>query len=443
MIVVLLLQRVWLMLLLVPALVGTLVHVVPFTIVRLLAERIQGPGKTKMSLSRTLVGVPVYGLWYAALGWWLYHTFTPWFATVWLLALPFLGMLALQYWGRTWEALVLRWQQLRFFWSGERLAPIREQQRQLREKLSVLAQEYEDALPGTQAPPKSARWPKYRLASVWATAAVLLAGVVGLATWTLRDRPLFNPDEGFDLQTLTTVQLESDLDRDEKSLQSIMRGIDELEARTRQVHDDFAAGRRSYASETDNDAVRQLLLSYLNYRTALIRLIWKYQGYAQVSDERQQLRAFLVGFTSASVLGEASTKLVHQFADRPEAVARLNEGEPIWNIPAGMFDQIERTLRIRRMSICWLPHARTTTDCTSGSMRADWGATRNMPRCMPRSPGVRTPSKLSPDRNGCRGRQSQPRRPHNWLTPCATTRRRRSRPGSGTSRFVSRAPEKH
>ncbi len=44
------------------------------------------------------IGLPVYGLWYAACGWWMFDYFTTWFAATCLVLMPFLGVLALAYW---------------------------------------------------------------------------------------------------------------------------------------------------------------------------------------------------------------------------------------------------------------------------------------------------------------------------------------------------------
>ncbi len=346
-VLLLLIQRLWIAALLIPALLGTLTHIVPFTITRLLAERMQAPGKTTVSLSRLTAGIPIYGLWYFGLAWWLYHTLTPLFATVTLVALPFLGVLALHYWGQTWEALLLRWQQGRLFAQSSRLQRLRQRQRELRTSLAALAQEYEDRLPGTQSPPRTLRWQQYR----WVPLGAALTLLAGTLLWyfgsALRDRAVVDPEGGVPLVALTPSQFDAELESDERSLRAILNGLNNLEADATAVHADFAAGDRSYANEVDNDAVRQLLLTYLNYRTALLRLIWKHQRYVQVSDERRQLRSFLIGFTSASALFDASTKLVYRFADRPEAVARLNEGDPIWGIPPNTYNTIERNLASR------------------------------------------------------------------------------------------------
>ncbi|MCA9068845.1 MAG: hypothetical protein KDA84_07980, partial [Planctomycetaceae bacterium] len=97
-------------------------------------------------------------------------------------------------------------------------------------------------------------------------------------------------------------------------------------------------------NEADNNAVRQLLLSYINYRSALLRMIWKYLNHDELGEEKDQFRAFLLDYTAAMVLCESSMKFVHSFNRSPETIARLNEGEPVWGIPSGMYDTIQKNL---------------------------------------------------------------------------------------------------
>ena len=347
MVLTLLWQLVWLVLLFVPALLGTLFHVVPFTLVRALAAKTQPPGRTTVSMYRLFFGVPVYLLWYAAAGWWAFDALTAWFATTCLVCMPFLGLLALHYWRGSREIAFLWWHQFRFAFRRRSLNELRDRQAELQRALMELAAEFEQISPRPEPAPKPAKWPVLRRAAIRALVVLAMAVVAWFTIPWLLDRPLIGPQSGPDLTSLPQQQLRLQLESDEKSLSDILLGLDDLEARALSVQEDFAAGQRSYDNEADNDAVRQLLLSYLNYRTALIRAIWKYQRHADVADERLRLRAFLLDFTAASALYETSLKFVHQFNRSEETVARLNEGEPIWNIPPGLYDRIEANLSSR------------------------------------------------------------------------------------------------
>ncbi|MFQ5732227.1 MAG: 1-acyl-sn-glycerol-3-phosphate acyltransferase [Planctomycetaceae bacterium] len=341
-------QGLWVVLLFLPALLGTLFHSVPFTIVRAVAARLQQPGRTTVSFYRLMVGLPVYGLWYVAAGWWLFGNFlaTAWFAWTCLLTLPFLGVLSLSYWraipatGKSW------WHQLRFLFHRDRLAELRKERDALSGRLSALADECHQVSPRPEPPPRVSRVLIAR--RVAGAAAVLLA--LGAVAWFVPrlflERSLV--ETGFDLKGLPEARLRVEMESDEKSLTAIMAGLKTLERDATIIAKDFADGKRNYDVEADNDAVRQLLLRFINYRTALIRLVWKYLEYDDVASERDRLRAFLLDYTAAMVLCESSMKFVHNFTRdedrRDKAIARLNEAEPVWGIPGGLYDTIEKNL---------------------------------------------------------------------------------------------------
>jgi hypothetical protein len=160
----------------------------------------------------------------------------------------------------------------------------------------------------------------------------------------LFDHPLVDRQAGFDLLSLTPKELDAEMARDEAALRDIIQGLEELETAARVIQTEFAAGARNYDNETDNDAVRQLLLSYINYRTALLRMVWMYLNHDELPDERPRLKGFLLDYAAAMVLCESSMKFVHNFNRSPETIARLNEGEPKWGIPAGMYDTVQKNL---------------------------------------------------------------------------------------------------
>jgi len=149
---------------------------------------------------------------------------------------------------------------------------------------------------------------------------------------------------GLNLAGMSTNSLAVALSADETALHDIIAGVSGLETRTRALMGEFAAGKRSWYRQADDDASRALLLAYVNYRTALLRIIWKYQDHARVSDETLQLRAFLASYTAASVLYESSLKFVTFFENAPDAIRKLNEPEPLWSIPPGLYDEVRRSL---------------------------------------------------------------------------------------------------
>ncbi len=134
---------VWLWLLLVPAMLGTMHHLVPFVMVRTIASRLDQPGLQTVATHRIFVGVPIYLLWYASVAVWMIASrFQAWTIGAWLVAMPFVGVLALHYWRRARHAVQLLWHQLRVSVDHQRLKELRQQQTQLQQQLTEMAVEY-------------------------------------------------------------------------------------------------------------------------------------------------------------------------------------------------------------------------------------------------------------------------------------------------------------
>ena len=340
-------RLVWLVAWFLPALVGTMHHLVPFVLVRNVASRLSPPGRTAIALYRLLVGLPIYGLWYAVVALWMFDYFAGWFAWTWLLAMPFAGVVALSYWRRIGRATAVWWRQISCIVHRGRRRELCRMQAELGAKLTELGAEYDKVVPPSAAVPRHGLAARLAVFGVCIAAVLALAAVVWFALPWVFEQSIAVAGNGPDLAGMPEKRLKAELDTAEKSLLDIIHGLDDLEARAVKIHDEFAAGTRSYVNQQDNDAVRQLLLSYINYRSALVRIIWRFQQHAGVAEARPRFRAFLLDYTAASLLYEASLKFVHQFNRSDETVKKLNEGEQIWNIPPGMYDRIRENLASR------------------------------------------------------------------------------------------------
>lgn len=326
----------------IPALAGTLHHLVPFVCVRAIASRLDQPGRKTVSSSRLMVGVPLYLLWYFVVAWWMFGYFASWFASLWLCVAPFAGLLALYYWRRVKQTALLMWHQVRVTIRRSTLERLRRQQSNLRRRLAKLAEEYARVSPRPQLDLRRSRKGLMVRTTATVLVSLLVAAAAWLATYWIFDDPL--KGNGFDLKSFSTEEIQAYLGADEQALVHLIDGLNELEVAATKIQRSFAEGRRSYANQRDNDDVRELLRRYLAYRHALLRIIWKYQRYSVIADEKLRLRTFLLDFTAAAVLYEASLKFVDQFGQGRKAAAKLNEPEPHWDIPADMYDTIKRNL---------------------------------------------------------------------------------------------------
>ncbi|MCG8585639.1 MAG: hypothetical protein MI757_13090, partial [Pirellulales bacterium] len=238
------------------------------------------------------------------------------------------------------------WHQLKAIFRRDKLRELRTEEAAIRGRLAGLAEDYAKKDPRPEPEIRVLKRKLVARVASWAMfAAVILVGVLVLAYWIF-DKPL--TEGGLDLANMTEVRTRFMLRRDERTMTAVIDGIDRLEDEAVKLQAEFFNGQRSFTTQGDNDAVRELMRRYLAYRESLLRILWKYQRYAEIEDERLRLRAFLLEFTAASTLYQASLKFVNVFGDQSEAVAKLNEPEPNWGIPPGLYTKIRRNLASRR-----------------------------------------------------------------------------------------------
>lgn len=132
----------WLLPGLLPALAGTLHHLVPFLTTRGLVRLVRYPGRTTLAQNRFLLGLPVYGVWYALVAWLLTRQFAPWVAVSWTLLMPFAGVAALHYAWRMRHAGRAWWNSLRMLARRGALRHLRAEQARLGRLLRELRREY-------------------------------------------------------------------------------------------------------------------------------------------------------------------------------------------------------------------------------------------------------------------------------------------------------------
>ena len=140
--------KIWRVLFGVPAMIGTLLHLIPFGLVRLISPKFEGVGKTTTSLYRILVGLPFYGVWYVV-AWFAVHQYTDaTIATTAVVAMPLIGIFAFHYWinaGEVWRSLR---EEAKLLLNAELLAGLRAENRAVKKQIAELGDEYREAFPG-------------------------------------------------------------------------------------------------------------------------------------------------------------------------------------------------------------------------------------------------------------------------------------------------------
>jgi hypothetical protein len=141
----------------------------------------------------------------------------------------------------------------------------------------------------------------------------------------------------------------------------------ELEDRVRERHERRSATDRGYFTPAEDEEGRHFLVSYWQARNALFELITSFR---QDPDLPNGLRpaAFLVGYGAAVLLVDAARFLREAFDGNRVVRAKLNEPEPSFGIPAGVYDTVQASLTSPRHA--WhLYHALEFLDRNADDLR--------------------------------------------------------------------------
>lgn len=159
-----------------------------------------------------------------------------------------------------------------------------------------------------------------------------------------------------DLSGVPERVLEEKIARDLVGIRHVLQGLADLE---RGAAETAAALRRETGtySQAENDRIRALLQSYLNYRSVLLRLLGYYSSFETVAREDLRLKSFLLAYVAGLTLYREGVLLVTTFRDRPLARAKLNEPEPVWAIPPDTFETVYSNLtssaNVRLLGEAW------------------------------------------------------------------------------------------
>lgn len=329
-------------------LIGLLYHAVPYGLVRLIAGWLPASGRMVVAMGRLGLSLPIYAVWYAFVWWRMSLYFVPWVAWAWAAAMPWAGLVALALARKLRVALPAWWAELRLWFAPRRAALLRKEGRAVGALLAGFA---------TQAVGR--RWqeagrnreggkPVIYRPPVWISVVVasgVLALCVGLGAWLWRDRPIeVWRQHAPALHELSATELTERIAADERALAATLTALRELEAKFEKFEAALLAGERSYYRPEDDDEIRQMLVTYLTLRTALMRTVWHYQRHAELAEEPLRLRALLLHYTAAAVTYDYTGRFVLAFEGRSEAIKKLNEGEPRWDLPPGTYDTLRANL---------------------------------------------------------------------------------------------------
>jgi hypothetical protein len=159
------------------------------------------------------------------------------------------------------------------------------------------------------------------------------------------------------LGTIAEADLDEKIARDIVTVRNVIDGLRTLEEQANETA--IVLGRittRVY-TQAENDRIRALLQSYLNYRSVLLRLLGYYSAYETISREDLRLKSFLLAYVCGLTMFREGIVLVTSYRDRPRARAKLNEAEPLWGIPPNLFETVYKNItdatNVRLLGEAW------------------------------------------------------------------------------------------
>lgn len=192
-------------------------------------------------------------------------------------------------------------------------------------------------------PPRRQRWFQ-RVPWKQALLTTLLVWALWFA-WGLKDTDLPElPDRPSPWASLDPGRAEASLEQDALSLIGLLDTLAALERRMFALKSGFDAGTRAFTNVEDDRAVRQALLTYINCRSSLYRLAWTYRLPDRPGEAGRSAKAFVVGYVAGLELVRRGMQLVEVFDDSPQAIRKLNEPDPVWQIPPGIYDRVRQGL---------------------------------------------------------------------------------------------------
>jgi hypothetical protein len=120
--------------------------------------------------------------------------------------------------------------------------------------------------------------------------------------------------------------------------------FDRLQQRAAVLLNEFNASSRGFFTPTEDEQVRQLLVSYWHTRNALFEVVLENRDYDAAASMEEKRTRFLIAFAGALVLIDAARFLRDSVHDRPIVRGKLNEAEPTFDIPVGVYDRIQKSL---------------------------------------------------------------------------------------------------
>lgn len=339
----------------VPMLVGAITSGPPLVVARAWTRRkaaaVDRIGRIDLA-SVQRVALAAFGLYWAALVGLVAVNFSDQATVVLALALVPSGLFALTYVGRM-RSIAAHVGKRTAGWLGlADVAHVREIQSKLIEELDAARNRYRQEVKGWEPLPPDATRRTTRAAIgrvVFIGASAVAVALFGIA---FVDRPVqglpLGPSPWQELRQTDPVAAERDLIRDAEGVLLAAEQLDRMEGQMAAMYGEFIRGDRDLLTQADHDAMRSVLVAYLDLRSTLLKTVWLYRGdnTPAVGEGLDPLeaRAFLTAYTAAVLLVEKAWLLYATFEDDPTTRDQLNRADEAWGIPAGTWTSISESL---------------------------------------------------------------------------------------------------
>jgi len=334
------LLRCWYLLVgLLPAAIGLIFNLIPFALVRLIAFLIPRKGRMTIGLTRLALGLPLYGAWYFLAGNWLLQYFVPWYGFLVLMLGAFCGLYAIRYWPSTREDFPLLIDSARLRFNSQRWNEFQSRVATVKASFpfTPASKPVSDLAKGKGFVWFSKRM-LVRIASI-ALGFLLLGTLFLLVSGSLRMRESLWEKRGKDLPH--GGELIERLVADQQMIANAWIQMPVVLTQARQLGDDFREGRRSLYNQADDDYLRGFMLQFLGLRQACLETIASYAESELSETVEVRNQVFVTAVASGVVLYRLTEGLIAAFGRDPAMVRKLNEPEPVWSIPPGLYDAVK------------------------------------------------------------------------------------------------------
>jgi len=134
-------------------------------------------------------------------------------------------------------------------------------------------------------------------------------------------------------------------EEDIKKLTIFQSAFDDMYSEMKEIQMSATRHETGYFSNVESDKIENLLFRYLVLRSSVWEIINKYRDYDTYSDDPlENMKALLVGYSSALTLYKYSGILVTRNMEDDQVVDKLNEAYFRSNIPRGSFQNVYHSL---------------------------------------------------------------------------------------------------